>query len=102
MSSLQTQPSDSQPANAHPEQIADQVVEAGVYLIDKPVGPTSFRLVQQVRRALGIKKVGHAGTLDPFASGLLILCAGRPATRIIDQLMGGDKIYEATLKLGVE
>lgn len=77
-------------------------VEAGIYLIDKPVGPTSFRIVQQVRRALGIKKVGHAGTLDPFASGLLILCAGRPATRIIDKLMGGDKEYEATLLLGVE
>lgn len=76
--------------------------EAGVFLIDKPVGPTSFRMVQQVRRALGIKKVGHAGTLDPFASGLLILCAGRPATRIIDQLMGGDKTYEATLRLGIE
>ncbi|MDH4320508.1 MAG: tRNA pseudouridine(55) synthase TruB [Desulfobulbaceae bacterium] len=77
-------------------------VEAGVFLIDKPVGPTSFQIVRQVRKALGIKKVGHAGTLDPFASGLLILCAGRPATRIIDQLMGGDKTYEATLRLGIE
>ncbi len=76
--------------------------DAWVFLVDKPVGPTSFRLVQQVRRALGIKKVGHAGTLDPFASGLLILCAGRPATRIIDRLMAGDKEYEATLRLGVE
>ncbi|MDH5298999.1 MAG: tRNA pseudouridine(55) synthase TruB [Desulfobulbaceae bacterium] len=78
-----------------------QALEAGVFLVDKPVGPTSFRLVQQVRRALGIKKVGHAGTLDPFASGLLILCAGRPATRIISQLMGGDKEYEAVLRLGI-
>jgi len=85
-----------------PEKIGGCDVEAGVFLIDKPVGPTSFQVVRQVRRALGIKKVGHAGTLDPFASGLLILCAGRPATRIIDQLMGGDKIYEATLRLGVE
>lgn len=75
--------------------------EAGVFLIDKPVGPTSFVMVQRVRRALHIKKVGHAGTLDPFASGLLILCAGRPATRIIDQLMAGDKEYRATLQLGV-
>lgn len=79
-----------------------QRVEAGVFLIDKPVGPTSFRIVQQVRRALQIKKVGHSGTLDPFASGLLILCAGRPATRMISRLMGGDKVYEATLRLGVE
>ena len=102
MSGVQTQPTVSSPVDVKPNPIADQALEAGVFLIDKPVGPTSFRLVQRVRRALGIKKVGHAGTLDPFASGLLILCAGRPATRIIDQLMGGDKIYEATLKLGVE
>jgi len=76
--------------------------EVGIYPIDKPVGPTSFRLVQLVRRALGIKKTGHAGTLDPFASGLLIVCAGRPATRVIDQLMVGEKVYEGTLALGVE
>jgi tRNA pseudouridine55 synthase len=74
----------------------------GVLLIDKPVGPTSFRIVQQVRRGLSIKKVGHAGTLDPFASGLLIVCVGRPATRIISSLMEGEKEYLATLKLGVE
>ncbi len=76
--------------------------DAGVFLVDKPFGPTSFRVVQQVRRALKIKKVGHTGTLDPFASGLLIICAGRPATRIISQLMAGDKEYEALLKLGAE
>ncbi len=75
---------------------------AGVLLIDKPVGPTSFRIVQQVRRALKIKKVGHAGTLDPFASGLLIVCVGRPATRLVSSLMEGEKEYEATLQLGVE
>jgi len=79
-----------------------QPVEAGIFLIDKPAGPTSFRIVQQVRRALEIKKVGHAGTLDPFASGLLIVCAGRPATRIIPLLMEGEKEYEATIKLGQE
>ena len=77
-------------------------MESGVFLIDKPAGPTSFRLVQQVRRALLIKKVGHSGTLDPFASGLLVICAGRPATRIIPRLMDGDKEYEATLQLGIE
>jgi len=78
------------------------VFETGVFLVDKPVGPTSFRIVQQVRRALQIKKVGHTGTLDPFASGLLIICVGRPATRMIPRLMDGDKVYEAKLKLGVE
>ncbi len=74
----------------------------GIFLIDKPPGPTSFRIVQQVRRALKIKKVGHSGTLDPFASGLLIVCAGRAATKNIPLLMEGEKEYEATLKLGIE
>lgn len=78
------------------------VFEAGIFLVDKPVGPTSFRVVQQVRRALQIKKVGHAGTLDPFASGLLVVCAGRRATRLVPRLMDGEKEYEATLQLGVE
>lgn len=73
---------------------------AGVFLVDKPVGPSSFTMVRHVRKLLGIKKVGHAGTLDPFASGLLIICAGRPATRMISSFMGGDKEYLATLCLG--
>jgi len=76
--------------------------DAAVFVIDKPVGPTSFRMVSAVRRALGIKKVGHAGTLDPFASGLLTICAGRPATRMISRMMEGRKEYLATLCLGVE
>ena len=50
-------------------------------MLDKPEGRTSFAMVRLVRRLLGIKKVGHAGTLDPFATGLLVICAGRPATR---------------------
>lgn len=75
---------------------------SGILLVDKPVGPTSFRMVQLVRRALGIKKVGHAGTLDPFASGLLVVCIGRPATRMVSEFMAGDKVYDATLQLGVE
>ncbi|MCG2743928.1 MAG: tRNA pseudouridine(55) synthase TruB [Desulfobacteraceae bacterium] len=76
--------------------------EAGIFVIDKPAGPTSFKMVSGVRRALGIKKVGHAGTLDPFATGLLIVCAGRPATRMISAMMDGQKEYLATLCLGVE
>ncbi len=59
-------------------------------------------MVQLVRRALGIKKVGHAGTLDPFASGLLVVCVGRPATRLVSGFMAGNKVYDATLQLGVE
>ncbi len=76
--------------------------EPGVILLDKPPGPTSFQMVGLVRRALKIKKVGHAGTLDPFASGLLVICAGRPATKMISHFMAGEKEYEARLKLGVE
>ena len=89
-------------APAGPQLLPGGGMEAGVFLVDKPEGPTSFRIVQQVRRALGIKKVGHAGTLDPFATGLLIICAGRPATRLISGLMAGEKEYEAVLRLGVE
>jgi tRNA pseudouridine55 synthase len=76
--------------------------EEGVLLVDKPAGPTSFYMVRQVRRILGVKKVGHAGTLDPFASGLLVVCVGRPATRLISFLMEGEKEYLVTLRLGVE
>ncbi len=76
--------------------------EAGVFLVDKPVDVTSFKVVSRLRRILNIKKVGHAGTLDPFATGLLIVCAGRPATRLISQFMEGEKEYLATLRLGIE
>lgn len=76
--------------------------EAGVLLVDKPADITSFKVVSRLRRILGIKKIGHAGTLDPFATGLLILCAGRPATRLISRFMDGEKEYLATVRLGVE
>lgn len=76
-------------------------LQEGVLPVCKPVGISSFRIVQLVRRVLDIKKVGHTGTLDPFASGVLVVCAGRSATRLIPQLMAGDKEYEATLQLGV-
>ena len=70
-----------------------------VLLIDKPLGWTSFDVVKKVRNAIRIKKVGHAGTLDPLATGLLILCTGR-ATKTIDQIQGQEKEYEATIKFG--
>lgn len=70
-------------------------------MVDKPAGVTSFSVVSRVRRILGIKKVGHAGTLDPFATGLLIVCAGRPATKLISLFMDGKKEYLAKLHLGV-
>jgi tRNA pseudouridine55 synthase len=81
-------------------ELGGQQMPAGVFLLDKPAGMSSFGVVRLVRRALGMKRVGHAGTLDPFATGLLIICAGRPATRLIDRFMGGLKTYQAVLKLG--
>jgi tRNA pseudouridine55 synthase len=71
----------------------------GVFLIDKPVGITSHDVVAAVRRALGGVKTGHAGTLDPFATGLLLVLVGR-ATRIQQQLMGLPKRYETVAQLG--
>jgi tRNA pseudouridine55 synthase len=69
-------------------------------LIDKPAGPTSHDAVSQVRRALGLRSVGHTGTLDPFASGLLIVLAGR-ATRLARFLDGLSKTYTGVARLGV-
>ena len=70
--------------------------------MDKPEGLTSFAIVRRIRWLLKIKKVGHAGTLDPFATGLLIVCVGRAATRCIDHFMGSRKTYVARLQLGIE
>jgi len=73
----------------------------GIVLIDKNQGETSFDMVRQVRKALRIKKVGHAGTLDPFATGLLIVLLGQ-GTKLSSYLMSEEKRYLATLRLGVE
>jgi len=77
------------------------VTPDGLLLVAKPTGITSHDAVDAVRRALGVKKVGHAGTLDPMASGLLVMGVGR-ATRLLRFLGGLDKEYEGTGKLGVE
>jgi tRNA pseudouridine55 synthase len=68
--------------------------------VDKPEGPTSHDVVRAVRKALGDRRVGHTGTLDPFASGLLLVCVGR-ATRLAEYLSAQDKSYEAVALLGV-
>src|SRR5947207_7996913 len=73
----------------------------GLLLIDKPSGITSHDVVDRVRRALGIRKVGHAGTLDPMATGLLLIGVGR-ATRLLRFLGDLPKVYEGTGLLGVE
>jgi tRNA pseudouridine55 synthase len=72
----------------------------GLLLVDKPVGPTSHDIVSWVRRATGQRRVGHTGTLDPPASGLLVLALGR-ATRLIRFLPDAPKVYEGTLALGL-
>ena len=74
-------------------------VTAGLLLLDKPVGPTSHDLVQRTRRLAGTRRVGHAGTLDPAASGLMILGVDG-ATRLLTYLVGLDKTYTATIRLG--
>ena len=71
----------------------------GAILIDKPVGPTSHDVVDAIRRRFQIKKVGHCGTLDPNATGLLIIVLGR-GTKLSEKLMGDDKVYEGTIKFG--
>lgn len=71
----------------------------GVLLIDKPEGLTSHRVVSILRKKLNIKKIGHAGTLDPAATGLLVCCVGK-ATKISSLLMGHDKIYTTDVLLG--
>ena len=72
---------------------------AGVLVVDKPSGPTSHDVVARVRRALGIRRVGHCGTLDPLATGVLVLCVG-PMTRFSRWLTGQDKEYDACFRLG--
>jgi tRNA pseudouridine55 synthase len=72
----------------------------GVLPVDKPAGPTSHDVVAIARRALGIRRIGHTGTLDPFASGLLLLCIG-PSTRLAEYLTGLPKGYRATVRFGV-
>jgi tRNA pseudouridine55 synthase len=71
----------------------------GAILVDKPSGPTSHDVVDAIRRKFGIKKVGHCGTLDPNATGLLIIVLGR-GTKLSERLMGDDKVYEGTVKFG--
>jgi len=75
-------------------------MQTGFILINKPVGPTSHTIVNKLRHITGIKKIGHAGTLDPFADGLLILAIGRETTKKISQFVKLDKEYIADLILG--
>ncbi len=78
---------------------ADADVPPGLLLVDKPGGMTSHDVVARARRVLSVRRVGHAGTLDPMATGLLLLGVGT-ATRLLGHLGGHDKTYDATIRLG--
>src|SRR6185503_16521038 len=73
----------------------------GILLIDKPSGITSHKVVEIIRKKLGVKKVGHAGTLDPLATGLLVIMLGK-ATKLSNQLVSQSKTYEVEMKLFLE
>lgn len=72
----------------------------GVLLVNKPVGPTSFAVIRQIKKIVGKCKIGHAGTLDPLASGLLVICLGK-YTKLISLFSDDNKSYEATFTLGL-
>lgn len=74
---------------------------SGLLLVDKPAGITSHDVVAIVRRAVASRRVGHAGTLDPFATGLLVVLTGR-GTRLIPYIDGEPKVYDATIRFGIE
>lgn len=76
------------------------MTKEGILLINKPAGRTSFSLVAQLRRLSKIKKIGHAGTLDPFATGVMVLLIGRDFTRKSSDFLTCNKAYRATVKLG--
>lgn len=71
----------------------------GILIVDKPSGMTSHDVVQKVRRRFQMRRVGHAGTLDPLATGVLVLLLGK-ATKLSDKFVGSDKTYRATMRLG--
>ncbi len=76
------------------------ILKEGFLLVDKPAGPTAHDVVDSVRRSLNTRRVGHTGTLDPFATGLLVVLVGR-ATRLSQFLVGLPKKYTGTIRLGV-
>jgi len=74
----------------------------GIIAVYKPKGPTSFDIIYKLRKLTGIKKIGHAGTLDPLASGVLVVGIGREATRRLCEVVESEKEYVATVRFGAE
>jgi tRNA pseudouridine55 synthase len=86
----------------HPHALLERTIATdGVLLVDKPPGVTSHDVVAIARRVTGTRRIGHTGTLDPFATGLLVLLVGR-GTRLIPYVQGEPKVYEATIRFGAE
>ena len=79
--------------------MTQMAVSKGILVIDKGPGPTSHDIVAQIRRIIGIRKIGHCGTLDPLATGVLVLCFG-VYTRLSDNIAWGEKQYATQLRLG--
>jgi tRNA pseudouridine55 synthase len=79
----------------------ESTLKEGLLLIDKPEGRTSFSLIRSLRKLTGVKKIGHAGTLDPFATGVMVILIGRDFTRLSDKLLIQEKEYLACVSLGV-
>jgi tRNA pseudouridine55 synthase len=77
-----------------------EIEMTGIANINKPIGKSSAFVVAVIRRITGIKKVGHTGTLDPLATGVLPICIGREATKLSDKIMTGTKQYKAVIELG--
>jgi len=88
-------------AGTVPAELRERFLQGVVVNIDKPEGWTSFDVVERVRSIVGVKKVGHAGTLDPFATGVLLVAIGR-ATKRVSDLMGLEKEYEGIIEFGLE
>ncbi len=81
-------------------ELSTKLIE-GLLLVDKPEAKTSFSLIRALRKLTGIKKIGHAGTLDPFATGVMVLLVGKQYTKLSDSLLLSDKEYLTELCLGV-
>lgn len=82
-------------------EVSSTELKEGILLVNKPQGCTSFSLIRALRKLTGIKKIGHAGTLDPFATGVMVILIGKRYTRLSDELLFQDKEYIAEVYLGV-
>lgn len=94
-------PSRPRPPELAGPALGDLPAKSGILVIDKPKGQTSHDVVQAIRRASGERRVGHAGTLDPMATGVLVVCIGS-ATRVVDEIQALPKVYGAEVCLGIE